>query len=305
MWDLKIFEVSIYHILNWFFVYSFLGWVWESCYVSVKEKRWVNRGFVTGPLCTIYGCGALSVYLLLLPYKGNFFSLYLGGFFVATLLEYITAWLMEKIFHASWWDYSKQPLNIKGRICLGASLGWGFFTIILFYVFQPIVEKIVDSYPVRAGQIGITIVMCIHLVDLFLSSFAAFELREKLERMDAIFDELSEYLQSTKFYETTEEMRTKVQNIREHYHAIGSYKKQAKRFESLQALLADYIEQHGLKEYKQEALEKFTNLNKKIRDSYKESSFVKKRMLIAYPNLKSLSRKAKDVSIHKIIRRKK
>jgi uncharacterized membrane protein len=305
MWDLKIFGVSLYHIINWFFVYSFLGWMWESCYVSVKEKRWVNRGFVTGPLCTIYGCGALSVYLLLWPYKGNFFSLYLGGFFVATILEYFTAWLMEKLFHASWWDYSKQPFNIKGRICLGSSLGWGFFTIILFYVFQPIVEKIVDSYPVRVGHIVIMIVMCLHLVDLLISGFVAFGLREKLEHMEEVFDELSEYLQSTKFYETTEEMRTKIQNIREHYRTIGTYKRQSKRLESLQTLLADYFEQHGLKEYKEEVLEKFSNLSKRIRDSYKESNVIKKRMLIAYPNLKSLSRKAKDVAIHRIIRRKK
>ena len=113
MWEFQIAGVDLYHILNWLFIYSFLGWVWESCYVSVKEKRLVNRGFVTGPVCTIYGFGAVSVYLILKPVSGNLFWLYLGGVIVPTLLEYITAVLMEHIFHTSWWDYSHNKYNFQ------------------------------------------------------------------------------------------------------------------------------------------------------------------------------------------------
>lgn len=305
MWDMQILGISVYNILNWFFIYSFLGWVWESCYVSVKEKRWVNRGFVTGPLCTIYGCGALFVYLFLWTYEDNLFILYFGGMVLATVLEYITAWLMELIFHASWWDYSTQPLNLQGRICLGASLGWGVFTIILFKLFQPAVEWIVALYPVAVGKIAVICIMVVHAADVIASGAAAFGLREKLEHLDKTFDELSEYLVSTKFHETTEELRWKVQCMRENYSAADFYAKYAKRMEIRQAVLNDYLEQHGILEYKEEAAEKISTFTKKLRETYKDNDFFRRRMLRSYPKLKSLSRKGKEVSLHRIIRKKK
>lgn len=97
--EVKIAGVSLYYIINWFFIYSFLGWVWESCYVSAKAKKIINRGFINGPLCTIYGFGAISVYLILKDFDENILILYFGGVIVATVLEYITGWLMEAIFH--------------------------------------------------------------------------------------------------------------------------------------------------------------------------------------------------------------
>ena len=305
MWNMEIRGVTVYHVLNWFFIYSFLGWVWESCYVSVKEKRWVNRGFVTGPLCTIYGFGALTVYLFLWPYEDHLLILFLGGMVLATVLEYITAWLMETIFHASWWDYSTQPLNLQGRICLGASLGWGVFTVILFRVFQPFVEKIVSLYPVFVGKIFVVCVMAVHAVDVIVSGAAAFGLREKLEHLDEAFDELTEYLMSTKFYEATEELKWKVQCIRENYSAADFYAKHSKRMEIRQAVLNDYLEQHGILEHKEEAKGKIAAFHKRLKEIYKENDFFRKRMLSAYPHLKSLPQKAKAVSLHRVIRKKK
>ena len=96
MWDLAINGVDFYHIANWFYIYSFLGWLWETCYVSVRKGKLINRGFINGPLCTIYGCGALAVYLILLPISDNLLLLFVGGVVVATALEYVTAVLMEK-----------------------------------------------------------------------------------------------------------------------------------------------------------------------------------------------------------------
>ena len=106
MWDLSVLGIDFYHLINWFIIYSFFGWVWETCYVSVKSGKYVNRGFINGPFCTIYGCGAVSVYAILRPVSGNLLWLYVGGVVVATALEYVTAVLMESIFHTSWWDYS-------------------------------------------------------------------------------------------------------------------------------------------------------------------------------------------------------
>lgn len=180
MWSLTISGVDFYHIISWFIIYSFFGWVWETTYVSLKQGRYVNRGFINGPLCTIYGCGAIAVYLILKPIADNLLLLFLGGIVVATLLEYLTAVLMENIFHTSWWDYSDNHFNFQGRICLGASLGWGVFTVILFYILQPLVEDIVELYPVFVGKIGVCVIAVAYAADFCYSSATAFHLHERI-----------------------------------------------------------------------------------------------------------------------------
>ena len=114
--------MEAYTPLQWlliFFVYSVLGWVWESCYVSVKSKRWVNRGFLHGPWLPIYGSGAVVVLLVTLPARGRPALIFLLGMIGATVLEYVTGESMEKLFHMRYWDYSDKPLNVNGHICLG------------------------------------------------------------------------------------------------------------------------------------------------------------------------------------------
>lgn len=189
MWDLTVCGIDFYHLMNWLIIYSFFGWVWETCYVSVKSGKFVNRGFINGPLCTIYGFGAVSVYMILRPFSDNLLYLYLGGVVVATALEYVTAVLMESIFHTSWWDYSDNKFNFQGRICLGASLGWGAFTVILFKVLHPLVESIVILYPVYVGEIGICVIGVGYVVDFVFSAAAAFRIHEKLPVIEAAMEQ--------------------------------------------------------------------------------------------------------------------
>ena len=174
MWELSINGVDFYHIANWFYIYSFLGWLWETCYVSVRKGKLINRGFINGPLCTIYGCGALAVYLILLPVSGDLLLLFVGGVVVATALEYVTAALMENIFHTSWWDYSDKKFNFQGRICLGCSLGWGLFTVGLFRVLHPVVSDFVELY----------------LVDFAFSAAAAFHIHERIPAWEQALDQM-------------------------------------------------------------------------------------------------------------------
>ena len=189
MWNLTVCGIDFYHLMNWLIIYSFFGWVWETCYVSVKSGKFVNRGFINGPLCTIYGFGAVSVYVILRPFSDNLLYLYLGGVVVATALEYVTAVLMESIFHTSWWDYSDNKFNFQGRICLGASLGWGAFTVILFKVLHPFVESIVILYPVYVGEIGICVIGVGYVVDFAFSAGAAFRIHEKLPVIEAAMEQ--------------------------------------------------------------------------------------------------------------------
>lgn len=189
MWNLTVCGIDFYHLMNWLIIYSFFGWIWETCYVSVKSGKFVNRGFINGPLCTIYGFGAVSVYVILRPFSDNLLYLYLGGVVVATALEYVTAVLMESIFHTSWWDYSDNKFNFQGRICLGASLGWGAFTVILFKVLHPLVESIVILYPVYVGEIGICVIGVGYVVDFAFSAAAAFHIHEKLPVIEAAMEQ--------------------------------------------------------------------------------------------------------------------
>ena len=212
MWDIQILflisVVDLYHVLFWLILYSFMGWIWESCYVSIKEKKLVNRGFVTGPVCTIYGVGAMSVYLVLRPLQDHGLWLFLGGIVLATILEYVTSWVMEKLFHTSWWDYSERPFNLHGRICLGCSIAWGFFTLLMFEILQPFAQWVIDLFDVATGHAFIILCGILYCVDFIVSTLAALQLGEKLEGLQTAMEEFTEYLQTTKVYSSTEEART-------------------------------------------------------------------------------------------------
>ena len=109
-----------------FFFYCFCGWVWESCYVSAKQRQWVNRGFLHGPLLPIYGSGAIIILFVTLPVADNLWLVYVLGMLAATLLEYVVGAVMEQLFKVRYWDYTKQPCNLHGYICLTSSIAWGF-----------------------------------------------------------------------------------------------------------------------------------------------------------------------------------
>ena len=183
-------SMNISQLVIWFFIYSFLGWLWETCYVSAKEGEWVNRGFINGPFCTIYGCGALAVYLVLYPFQENLLILYFGGVIVATALEYVTAVLMENIFHTSWWDYSDNKFNFQGRICLGCSLGWGLFTVGLFRVLHPVVQEFTELYTRRTGEVAVCVITVVYIVDFAFSAAAAFHLHERIPAWEQALDQM-------------------------------------------------------------------------------------------------------------------
>ena len=113
-----ILGLSIYFILMDFYVFSILGWVYESTFVSIRTGKPVNRGFLVGPMLPLYGTGATLVYVLLRPVSSHPSLLYALGMLIATVIEYLTSYVLEKLFHAKWWDYSKAPYNLNGRIAI-------------------------------------------------------------------------------------------------------------------------------------------------------------------------------------------
>ena len=151
-WAKPMLGTDVYHIVQWFLIYSILGWIVESAYMSVCNRKLTNRGFVKGPFCPIYGVGALSVYFILQPVCHNVLLLYFLGCIFPTLLEYFTARLMLRVFGEVWWDYSEKPFNYKGILCLESTIAWGFYTVFLFWFIHRSVEHVVSSYSVEMGR---------------------------------------------------------------------------------------------------------------------------------------------------------
>jgi uncharacterized membrane protein len=298
MWEIQIAGEDLYHILNWFFIYSFLGWVWESCYVSVKQKKLVNRGFVAGPVCTIYGLGAVSVYLLLKPISANLVVLYLGGVIVPTILEYVTAVLMETIFHTSWWDYSRKRFNFQGRICLGASLGWGAFTVILFYVFQPAVDRIVALYSYATGKLLVSMVSLLYAVDFGMSFMNAMQVGEKLQNMDTVMEEFYEYMQSTKLFRTKEELRERIASyIPPDYERPELKKRLEARIDAMVAFTTEVTaeEQRRRKdELRAQIEERIAGIQSRYTQLRSHGNPLNRRLMNAYPHMKSRAQVLRD-----------
>lgn len=140
---------SLSTYILYFFMYSFFGWVSETIYCSIGGMKFVNRGFLNGPICPIYGFGALFVLLMLKNYSDNVNILFIYGVIVTSILEYVTSIALEKIFHAKWWDYSKKPFNICGRICLKNSIIFGVMAVVLTKIIHPQIKKIISLIPKR------------------------------------------------------------------------------------------------------------------------------------------------------------
>lgn len=301
MWEWQIAGADLYHIINWFYIYSFLGWLWESCYVSFKKRKLVNRGFVTGPVCTIYGCGAVSVYLILKPISGNLLLLYLGGVVVPTVLEYFTAVLMEHLFHTSWWDYSRNKYNLQGRICLGASLGWGAFSVILFYLFQPFVNWIVSLYSMALGELFVRAATLVYAVDFGMSYMSAMQIGQKLRNMDAVMDELYEYVQNTRLYESTEELRGRLAHYSPSEYIPELKARLEGRIDAMVAFKGEAPEEFKARQEKRlsEMAERFGAAQKRFEQLRCLENVFTRRMMNAYPNMKSRAQALKERAVQK------
>ncbi|NEG77556.1 hypothetical protein GFD22_00870 [Bifidobacterium avesanii] len=173
--------LSLEYVFLWVLLYSFLGWVYESIVVSVQERRPVNRGFLMGPLCPIYGVGAVGAALVLSPLR-NPVLLFLVGAVLATVLEYATSWAMERLFDARWWDYSQYRFNINGRVCLLGAVIFGAFAVIVVNWTQPLVESFTDRVPVPAVHTIAAVCFLLLVADLTVTLSGMSGFMQRVER---------------------------------------------------------------------------------------------------------------------------
>lgn len=176
--------------LFFFYFYCFFGWIFESTYVSLKSRKFVNRGFMRGPFLPIYGSGAIMMLVVSMPFQDNIILTYAAGCIGATALELVTGTVMEALFKVRYWDYSNQKFNYKGHICLSSTIAWGFLTILMTEFLHKGVEKIVFAIPYMiVAVITVILTVCI-IIDFTLSFKAALDLRDILVGLEKAKEEM-------------------------------------------------------------------------------------------------------------------
>ena len=183
-------QYSLYEWLIFFYIYSFFGWIFESVYVSLRKKRWVNRGFLLGPFLPIYGGGAVMMLFVSEPFKSNLILTYFAGTVGATLLELVTGMVMESIFKVRYWDYSDRKYNYKGYICLESAVLWGFFTIAMNQAVHPALLRLLAAVPALPLHVVFGIVSVFLVFDIISSVKEALDLRDMLEKMESLREEM-------------------------------------------------------------------------------------------------------------------
>ncbi|MBQ2444509.1 MAG: putative ABC transporter permease [Clostridia bacterium] len=173
-----------------FIIFSFLGWVWETIYCTICNKKWENRGFLFGTVCPIYGVGSIAAFIMLDIIKLNnlpaltWWQIFLIGLLGSAVLEYSTSLLLEKLFHAYWWDYSNMPFNINGRICVPASIGFALVGLLIVFVIYPFFEYVSTLIMPIFIDIAAFIFLILFTVDMTLTISSLTDIQRKIEAID-------------------------------------------------------------------------------------------------------------------------
>lgn len=182
-----------YTLIQWlffFYFYCFFGWIFESTFVSIKSRKFVNRGFMRGPFLPIYGSGAIMMLVVSMPFQDNIFLTYVAGCIGATALELVTGAVMEALFKVRYWDYSDQKINYKGYICLSSTIAWGFLTILMTEFLHKGVESVVFAIPGTVVSV-LTVIITVYIIADFTLSFkAALDLRDVLVGLEKAKEEM-------------------------------------------------------------------------------------------------------------------
>lgn len=176
MWTKELFGTDVYHLVAAFILYSVLGWLVESIYMSFCNRRLTNRGFGKGPFCPIYGFGAMACYLILSPLKGHYLKVYIMGAVLATVFEFIVGKGMLKFLGELWWDYNDKPFNYKGIICLESTLAWGFYSIGIIQFVHAGIYWLIDKVSIRTGIHLIVAILVLVVADYIFQLIKVLEI---------------------------------------------------------------------------------------------------------------------------------
>lgn len=281
--------MDIYYLILYFFTYGFLGWCAEVAYAAVKEKRFVNRGFLNGPICPVYGVGVSAVLLLLEPFENNLVILYVASVIIVTLIEGLTGFALDKIFHHKWWDYSEQPFNIGGYVCPIFSLVWGVACIFIVKVFQPLVYRVAEALPHALGVALIVVLSIVTFADLYVTASGILKFNKRLEMMERIASELRDISDKmgSNIYENVMDTRR-------------SRKKSGQKLDEVTDDIKGKLEEFGGEQKERAAQQKeraiqlreyYVQLKERYAQLAKSSTKVSERLVKAFPKMESRNHK--------------
>ncbi len=258
-----------------FFIYGFLGWCAEVAFAACKNGRFVNRGFLNGPICPIYGFGLIGVVLMLRPMQGNLLMLYIGSFLLTSLIELITGFLLEKLFHAKWWDYSKMPLNIGGYVCLLFSLIWGAACLGIVEWIHPLIQGVVEHMPNVLVIVLDSVFVLLLIIDLAATLATIRKLNDRLEKLSEIAAEIHRMSDGI-----GSGIADKTLSAKEHLDDIGAGI--ADKTQSAREHI-DELRENSSQNYER----KLAELRARFDAIVARQQFGHRRLLEAFPNLKS------------------
>lgn len=192
---------EILTLLTYFIVYSFLGWILESTFRSIIERKLINTGFLIGPLCPIYGFGACIMFLFLEGLSNNIILLFLVSFVLLTLWEYVVGVMLEKMFHTKYWDYSNHKVNFQGRICLINSIYWGILGVVFIKIIHPLVQSGIRKVDSHLLHYIIIIATIVFLTDMIVTIIRVKNIKVNLEKIEKLNQEIKEKLKEAKLRE--------------------------------------------------------------------------------------------------------
>lgn len=182
---------SLFETILLFFIYSFWGWCVEVAFVAVTVGKIQNRGFLNGPVCPIYGCGMLGVLVALSSLKDQWLLLFFGGMLICTAVELFGGWVLDKIFHMRWWDYSNKPFNIGGYVCLGFSIMWGLAVVLVVKFIHPPIFAVVSKMPKLIGWIAIGILIAVFIADMIVTLKNLIGIKKSLGQLEILASDLN------------------------------------------------------------------------------------------------------------------
>lgn len=241
----------------YFIFYSFCGWLWETCYCSIKERHYVPRGFLYGPVCPIYGVGFLLMVLFFAPFKDNLVVFYFVAVIVMTAWEYFVGWFLETTTHIKYWDYSDRRFNIKGRVCLEVSLFWGVMSYVAVFVIHPPVARLFARIPDWLQYTACGACLSLLLVDTVTTIRKLALVTKAMDRLQTAGDELRLQMALARadlgdnLEIVGEELRARLDDVRENLSPANAQR--------LDRLMADY----------DQLLERAERMSRRFRNRYR------------------------------------
>ena len=268
-------------------IYSCLGWCAEVAFAAVRRGRFVNRGFLNGPVCPIYGTGMLIVLLVLEPVKENLALLFFGSMLFTSALEFLVGWALERFFHDKWWDYTNNPFNLRGYVCLEFSLVWGLACVLAVDVIHPLILDGIRAIPRPAGDWTELALILVLAADAGMTLAALLKLPrhfKALGELETALTAVSDTVGEKLIYEPMERRRERAEAFDEKHPALARRRKEAaqelldKRSEINSRVKEKEDQKHA------ELLRRREELEQRLRQSVGRS-FVLRRITAAYPQL--------------------